>query len=168
MARTAILVCLPLLTLSCGGGTAGPVGSTATESREPAGTGGRDSPGGAREPASGGLEGAPASQDPAPPSQDPSGAATGTGATGGGGGGCVPCDAQYVCNGTLNGTAVKDGAIALKTSNGACIIDGQQSVDAFSCDGKLTVDGKVAGTWKPSGKGFSFSAAGTSIDCQPK
>jgi len=163
MARSAIFVCLPLLVLSCGGGTAGPVGSTGTPSPEPTGPGGREKGGGGPEPAVGGREAPPASQDPGSPTQEPPTCVGG----GGGTSTCIKCDAAFICNGTVSGQVLKDANLALKTSNGVCILDGQSTTDVFLCNGKITVDGKDAGTWKTSGAGFSFSGQGLSLDCQP-
>ncbi len=169
MARSAFLVCLPVLAASvvfasaCGGGSSGPVPSTTTESPEKAGSGGR-------EPAPGGREGAgnpespPASQDPAPPSQDPSG-------SGGGGttvtGACVRCDVVYLCNGTSSGQPIKDLKLSLTTKNGACVLGDQQTTVIITCTGKVTDNGQPAGTWRGNGDGFSYASNGVTLDCQP-
>jgi hypothetical protein len=159
MARYAILVCVPIVALACGGGDGGPIPSTTTSTQQSAGSGGRDTPPAGRDPAAGGKDAPPASQDPPAPSQDP-GAPTGAPV-------CVTCDAKYVCKGTLNGQPVTDSSIELKTSNGTCILDGQQAVTVIACNGKVVAGGQAVGTWQPDGAGFSFSGNGITLDCQP-
>src|SRR5512140_3620155 len=168
MARSAILVCLPLVAIAvplgwgCGGGTAGPVPSTTSESPEKPGTPGREPAPGGRE-AAGSTETPPASQDPAPPSTDPTGAGTGTTTTSS----CPKCDADFVCTETANGQTVTDVKISLKLSNGVCAIAEQQVVTVLLCNGKVTQNGVAAGTWRANGEGFVASGSGVTLDCKP-
>ncbi len=167
MARSASFVCLRFfalaLVLSCGGGPAGPLVSTSTESPEPPGPG-RESPGAGRERAAGGREAPAATQDPAPPSQDPSGGGVGGGASQS----CAKCDTKYVCSGTSSGQVVKDAEVALKNRNGDCIIDGQANAPVLTCKGKITIDGQIVGSWQTTNRGFSFNGQGVSLDCKAK
>ena len=160
MARYAILVCVPVVALACGAGDAGPAPSTTTSTQQSAGADGRDTPPAGRDPAAGGKDAPPASQDPPAPSQDPSGSPAGVGS-------CVTCDTKYTCTTTVNGKQ-SHSSIELKTSNGACTLDGQQVVTVVGCDGKVLAGGQPVGTWKASGAGFSFTGNGFTLDCQPE